>query len=70
MKRLITFATLAAAAPLALAHPGYALDGILHRALHAIGTETVVAIVGALAIVAVAFIARRRTRRLAETARD
>ncbi len=64
MTRIPTFIScLVFAAPLA-AHDGMALGGLLHRALHAVGTDTALA-VGGLAVAAVAAALVRRAARRA-----
>lgn len=67
MTRISTFIScLVFAAPLA-AHDGMALGGLLHRALHAVGTDTALAVggivVAAVAVAVVRRVVRRAPRR-------
>jgi len=50
------------AAPLA-AHDGMALGGLLHRALHAIGTDTALVLGGLVVAAVAAMVIRRVVRR-------
>ena len=64
-KRFPVFLALAATSVMAHAHENLALDGTLHRVLHAIGTERLVMIGGVLLAIVVGVLVRREARKAA-----
>lgn len=64
-KRLASFAALFSTGAAAPAHDGLALGGTLHRVLHVIGVEGLVATGGALLAIAVGMLVRHEGRKAA-----
>jgi hypothetical protein len=64
-RRFMLFLTLAVSSALAHAHDGLTLDGALHRALHAIGSERLVVMGAVMLAIAVGLIVRRAMRNAA-----
>ncbi|MGE0485638.1 MAG: hypothetical protein AB7Q81_15945 [Gammaproteobacteria bacterium] len=64
-RHLATFTALLLASGSALAHEDLALDGAMHRALHAIGSERLVVLGGVALALVVGFAIRRALRNTA-----
>lgn len=66
LRRATLFLTLVTTSAVAHAHQGLTLDGALHRALHAIGSDQLVVMGGTLLAVVVGLAVRRALRHAAE----
>lgn len=68
--RLVVCSALATVSARIHAHENLELDGALHRALHAVGTERLVVLGGVLLAIVVAVIVRHAARKAAHRRRE